>query len=212
MGEVLVLLIAVLLGWPLPLLPVHLLWINLVTDGLPALALGFEQPEPSVMRHRPRKRDESLFAGGVARSIFGTGTLMAAVCLALFAWHRENADATYARTVVFWTLALFQLFYVLALRSNERSAFVLGIRSNYRLYGAVILGALLQVAVVYVPFLQSFFHTTALSAVDLAVCTALSTLAFWAAEAWKVAISFNRDPKGSAVDTAPEHAPLTGRG
>jgi len=193
MGEVLVLLVAVALGWPLPLLPVHLLWINLVTDGLPALALGFEQPEPNVMRRKPRRRGESLFAGGVARSVFGTGILMAAVCLALFAWYLPNAGAgqdgeslVYPRTVVFWTLAMFQLFYVLALRSSERSAFALGVWSNYRLYGAVVLGAILQVAVVYVPFLQSFFRTTALSPADLALCTMLSTLAFWAAEAWKI--------------------------
>ena len=185
MGEVLVLFLAILLGWPLPLLPVHLLWINLVTDGLPALALGFEQPEPNVMRRPPRKRDDSLFARGVARSIFGTGTLMAVVCLALFWWFLDRTSVAYSRTIVFWTLAMFQLFYVLALRSSERSFFAMGLWSNYRLLVAVLIGAALQVAVVYVPFLQRFFHTTALSLGDLALCTVLSTAAFWAAEAWK---------------------------
>jgi Ca2+-transporting ATPase len=192
MGEVLLLFVAMLLGWPLPLLPVHLLWINLVTDGLPALALGFEQPEPNVMRRPPRKRDDSLFARGVARSIFGTGSLMAIVCLGLFWWHLPSADVSsdraalaYPRTIVFWALAMFQLFYVLALRSSERSFFALGLWSNYRLIVAVIVGAILQAAVVYVPLLQTYFRTTALSITDLAACTALSTAAFWAAEIWK---------------------------
>jgi Ca2+-transporting ATPase len=185
LGEVLVLFVAILLGWPLPLLPVHLLWINLVTDGLPALALGFEQPEPNVMRRPPRKRDESLFARGISSSIFGIGALMAAVCLILFWWRLDSHSLAYSRTIVFWTLAMFQLFHVLALRSIERSFLSMGLWSNHRLMLAVVIGAVLQVVVVYVPTLQRFFHTTALSPFDLVVCTALSTTAFFAAEGWK---------------------------
>jgi Ca2+-transporting ATPase len=193
-GEVLVLFVAIVAGMPLPLLPIHLLWINLVTDGLPALALGFEPAEEDVMRRRPRRRNESMFAGGMARAIFLYGGLMASICLAVYGWylyaapHSPSASEAevYARTVVFTTLALFQLFYVLAIRSSSQSFFSQSPLSNYRLTGAVGLGVALQLAVIYVPWLREVFHTARLDGADLAVAMIAATTAFSAAELQKL--------------------------
>ncbi len=191
-SEILVLLLAILIGLPLPLLPIHLLWINLVTDGLPALALGYEPAEPGTMRRKPRRRDESIFAGGMAWEIIGLGLLMALATLALYyyvlppAEGRTSTDIEYARTVAFLTLSMFQLFYVLGLRSTEQSLWQRGVLSNWRLTSAVAVGAALQVAIVYVPPLQRIFHTTALSARDLALGVAVSTLSLCAVELVKL--------------------------
>ena len=191
-SEILVLLLAIIIGLPLPLLPIHLLWINLVTDGLPALALGYEPAEPGTMRRKPRRRDESIFAGGMAWEIVGLGLLMAIATLVLY-WYelapaesRTEADIDYARSVAFFTLAMFQLFYVLGLRSTEQSLWQRGLFSNWRLTAAVALGAALQVAILYVPPLQRIFHTTALSWQDLALGVAVSTLSLCAVEIIKL--------------------------
>ena len=201
-GEILVLVLAILGGLPLPLLPIHILWINLVTDGLPALALGFEPAERNIMRRRPRRRDESIFAGGMVRGIVSIGILMGVSCVVLFyfylsEWVRvtvpDNMESSefrtdYARTMVFLTLSMFQLFYVLSIRSTSESFFKLGLWSNSRLTGAVVIGTLLQLGVIYVPVLQSIFHTISLSARDLCVGLIVSTAAFAAVESWKAGL------------------------
>lgn len=190
-GEVLVLFAAIMLGMPLPLLPIHVLWINLVTDGLPALALGFEPAEPGIMRRPPRRRDESLFADGLGHGIIWLGILMAVACLLLFRWYLpgdsdSHPDSTlaYARTMTFVALALFQLFHVMAIRSSE-PFYRVGLWSNYRLTIAVALGVILQFAVVYVPQLQRYFHTVPLTAADAAIAVAVSSLIFVVIELWK---------------------------
>lgn len=190
-GEVLVLFFGIVVGLPIPLLPVHILWINLVTDGLPALALGFEPAEPDIMDRAPRPREESMFGDGLAWKIISIGTLMAACCSILYWWvlsdDPENgaANVERARTMLFATLSLSQLFYVLAVRSSSESFFSLGLMSNYRLTGAVIIGILLQMAVIYVPILQPFFHTVALSAGDMLIAYLFALPAFVAVEIGK---------------------------
>ncbi|MFO0900675.1 MAG: cation-transporting P-type ATPase [Pirellulales bacterium] len=193
-SEILVLLLAILIGLPLPLLPIHLLWINLVTDGLPALALGYEPAEPGTMRRKPRRREESIFAGGMAWEIGVLGMLMALSTLGVY-WaelapsaNRTEADLDYARTAAFVTLSLFQLFYVLGLRSTEQSLWARGLFSNWRLTAAVAAGGVLQVAIVYVPVLQRIFHTASLEPRDLALGIGVSTLSLVAVEiakAWR---------------------------
>jgi Ca2+-transporting ATPase len=190
-AEVLVLFACIALGLPLPLLPIHILWINLVTDGLPALALGFEPAEPDIMRRRPRQRGESLFAGGLGWRILLLGLLMGAACVFLF-WMYLPAPAApdaaeqlaSARTMVFVTLSLLQLFHVMAIRSSAPLHRV-GVWSNYRLTVAVVLGTVLQLAVVYVPLLQPYFKTRALSLHDLAISVAVSSLSIIVIEVWK---------------------------
>ncbi len=189
-GEILVLFGCIMLGMPLPLLPVHLLWINLVTDGLPALALGFEPAERDIMQRKPRKRDESLFAEGLGWGIILLGLLMAVCCILLFWWYlpKENSDPdqlAYARSLVFLTISMFQLFHVLAIRSSTESFFTLGLWSNYRLTFAVLLGTILQFAVIYIPAVQGFFHTVPLSLADALIGTGVATSIFIVLESWK---------------------------
>ncbi|MCC7085237.1 MAG: cation-translocating P-type ATPase [Pirellulales bacterium] len=208
--EILVILSAILLGLPLPLLPVHLLWINLVTDGLPALALAFEPAEPGTMQRPPRWRNESIFAGGLARGIVLVATIMAAVCLAIFWWalpsgmtsqivdHEAKQPAPIAlpQTMVFVTLSFAQFFHVLALRSSSRSFFSQAPWTNWRLAVSFVLGAGLQLAIVYVPRLASWFHCEPLPAEWLAVAIAVSTAGFWVVEAgkWVNSVSLKTGP------------------
>ncbi len=176
LSEIVLVLLAILVGLPLPLLPIHLLWINLVTDGLPALALAFERAEKNVMRRPPRRRDESIFAGGLFRDIAIFGTLMGVACLGFYVYFLRREDGldvadreVYARTAVFVALAMFQLWYVLGLRATDRSILRSPPWENLRLVGAFFLGMALQIAVVYVPLLQPNFHTVPLEPGDLAL-------------------------------------------
>jgi Ca2+-transporting ATPase len=179
-GEIWVMLLAPLLGLPVPLVATQILWINLITDGLPAVALGMEPAERNVMRRGPRPANESILAGGLWQHALWVGLLMAAVVIPLQAVSRA-ADWPW-QTMVFTTLALLQLGHALAVRSETQSTFTLGLRSNWWLVGAVALSLVAQLAVVYVPALRLAFQTEALSAAQLAVVAVLSTAAFVAVE------------------------------
>ena len=179
-GEIWVMLLAPLLGLPVPLVATQILWINLITDGLPAVALGMEPAERNVMRRGPRPANESILAGGLWQHALWVGLLMAAVVIPLQALSRA-ADWPW-QTMVFTTLALLQLGHALAVRSEMESTFTLGLRSNWWLAGAVALSLVAQLAVVYLPALQRAFQTEALSATQLAVVAVLSTAAFVAVE------------------------------
>ncbi|WP_148207123.1 cation-translocating P-type ATPase [Heliomicrobium modesticaldum] len=161
-GEVLVMFLASLMALPLPLLPVQLLWVNLVTDGLPAMALGVDAPDPDVMRRPPRHQKESILAGGLGRNILIWGTYCGLATLAVFAWGIYLGDLPLARTMAFCTLTFFQLFYVFDCRSERYSIFELGWFTNPSLIGAVCLSGLMQLAVVYLPPLQRIFQTVPL--------------------------------------------------
>ncbi|QGG47969.1 calcium-transporting P-type ATPase, PMR1-type [Heliorestis convoluta] len=163
-GEVLVMFLASLMAMPLPLLPVQLLWVNLVTDGLPAMALGLEKAEKDVMERSPRHPRESIFSRGLAKKILFWGTYCGIATLAVFAYGIYLGDLDLARTMAFCTLTFFQLFYVFECRSERYSIFELGWTSNPYLIGAVALSALMQIAVVYVPPLQAIFQTVPLEA------------------------------------------------
>jgi Ca2+-transporting ATPase len=189
LSEILLVFLAIVMGLPLPLLPIHLLWINLVTDGLPALALAYEPADVNAMRRPPRGRDESLFAQGVARDIAIFGSFMGIASLGLYTYFIWSGDGgenplngeAYAQTAVFFALAMSQLFYVLGLRSTDRSILQAPPWQNWRLAGAFVLGLLLQTAIVYVPLLQSIFHTVSLTAGDLALallCSATVLIMF----------------------------------
>ncbi len=196
-GEIVLMATAIIWGFAaLPLLPIHILWINLVTDGLPALALGFEQPEADLMRRSPRSRDEGLFAEGIGRSILGIGLLVGAICVCVWLFFASqivpSEDPTsvdewaYPRTAVFLTLACSQLFYVLSLQSTLDLAFSSRLWKNYRLIGAVVLGFVLQLSIVYLPSAARIFHFTPLSMTDLAVVFGLSFVPFLVGEFLKV--------------------------
>jgi len=179
-AEIWVMSLAPFLGLPFPLIAVQILWINLVTDGLPALALGVEPTERDTMRRPPRAPTESILARGLWQHAIWVGLWMAAVVLAMQAF-ALGQDWPW-QTMVFTTLALLQLGNALAIRSERDSLFRLGLRSNLPLTIAVAATLLVQLALVYVPALQPIFSTQALSAQQLALVLAASTLGFAAVE------------------------------
>lgn len=170
-GEILTIFFSILFAWPLPVVPVQILWINLVTDGLPALALGFESAEGDVMRRRPRSPKESLFARGMGYNIIWTGLLMAILTLGLFHWRgfAGEEQLRHARTLAFFVLAGLQMANVLSVRMERQLVFGQAFFSNPRLLGAVGLTLAGQFAVTYVPFLQRVFKTTALTSFELSL-------------------------------------------
>jgi Ca2+-transporting ATPase len=184
-AEVWVMFLAPFLGLPVPLLAVQILWINLVTDGLPALALGVEPVERDAMRRPPRSTKESILGRGLWQHALWVGLLMSGVVLAIQAsaieagWHWQ--------TMVFTTLALLQLGHALAVRSERTSTFSLGLWSNRPLALAVVGTLLVQLALIYVPALQPIFVTEALGPVELAIVLVASTAAFVAVELEKAA-------------------------
>ena len=185
-GEIWVMLVTPLLGMPLALLPLQILWMNLVTDGLPALALGVEPPEPDIMRRPPHPPNESIFARGLGRHVVWVGILMGCLSIAVGYWYWRNGDASW-QTMLFTTLTLTQMAHVLAIRSERLSLFRIGLLSNKLLLAAVSLTVLLQLALIYVPVLQTLFHTVSLSASDLVIVAVVATVLFVAVELekWK---------------------------
>jgi Ca2+-transporting ATPase len=183
-AEIWVMLLGPLLGLPLPLLPLQILWMNLVTDGLPALALGFEPAERDVMRRPPYSPGESVFARGLGRDVVWVGLLMSMLALGAGAWYWQHGRLEW-QTMLFTTLTLSQLANVLAVRSERDSLFTIGLWSNWRLVTAVLVTVLLQLGLLYVPALQAIFGTVALPAGDLALTLLLSSSIFWVVEAQK---------------------------
>jgi len=180
-GEVWAIFLAPLMGLPIPLLPIHILWINLVTDGLPGLALTAEPEEKGIMRRSPRPPQESIFAHGMWQHMLWVGLLMGGVSLVTQAWAYHTGSAHW-QTMVFTVLCLSQMGHVMAIRSEKESLFKTGIFSNILLLGAVALTFALQMATIYVPFLQPIFKTEALDVDELILCIALSTIVFFAVE------------------------------
>jgi len=162
-GEVLLMFLAALLGWPAPLQPIHLLWINLVTDGLPALALALEPPERDIMRQPPRPPAEPVISWSAGLSILWQGWLLAGICLVGFWWMggptARGADLVRAESVVFACVALCQLSLALACRSATRTTPELGWLTNPALIVAVACSALLQALVMHVPGINRVLKT-----------------------------------------------------
>jgi P-type Ca2+ transporter type 2C len=184
-GEIWSLFLAPLVGLPIPLLPIHILWINLVTDGLPALALSVEPEEGEVMKRPPRHPQESIFAQGLGVHAVWVGFLMGLIVLGVQAWSIHAANRHW-QTMVFSVLCLTQLGHVLAIRSEKESLFTRGLFTNKPLLGAVILTFLLQMAAIYVPVLNTIFRTMPLTFNELVLTLLLSSGVFWAVELEKL--------------------------
>jgi Ca2+-transporting ATPase len=171
----------------LPLLATQLLWINLVTDGAPALALGLEPPDPGVMDRPPRPQGEAVITRRMWGGIFGVGVIMAAGTLLVLdaslpgGFVDGNGELRYAQTMAFTTLMLFQLFNVFNARSDERSAFA-ALFTNRWLWISVGVSLALHWAVIYTPFLQQAFSTTSLGAGDWVFCAAVASSVLWLGE------------------------------
>ena len=183
-GEIWTLALAPLLGMPLPLLPIHILWINLVTDGLPGLALTAQPREDRIMQRPPRPPQESLFAGGMWQHILVLGLLIGALSLGVQAWALQR-ELAHWQTMVFTVLTFSQLANVMVIRNDRESLFRAGPLQNPALLGAVLLTILLQLAIIYLPALNAVFHTAPLSAAELTLCLGLPLLIVAAVEAEK---------------------------
>lgn len=190
-GEIWVMLVAPLLGMPLPLLPLQILWMNLVTDGLPALALGVEPPEANLMDRPPYRPGESIFARGLGRHVLWVGLLMGALSLGTGYWYWRVGDPRW-QTLLFSTLTLAQMAHVLAIRSEYRSLFQIGLLSNKPLLAAVSVTLAFQLALIYLPPLQSIFQTTSLTAQQLGLTFGVSAVIFVAVEMEKHILSRKR--------------------
>jgi P-type Ca2+ transporter type 2C len=180
-GEIWTLFLAPFLGLPMPLLPIHILWINLVTDGLPGLAFTAEPAEPGIMRRAPRPPEENIFAHGMWQHILWVGLFVGGISIAAMAWTIFR-EVPYWQTVVFTVLTVSQLFHSLAVRSETASLFRIGLFTNLPMLGAVVLTLLLQMAVIYTPALNTIFHTQPLPMFDLAFCLLLSSLVWLVVE------------------------------
>jgi Ca2+-transporting ATPase len=180
-GEIWTIFLAPFLGLPIPLLPIHILWINLVTDGLPGLALAAEPAEKGIMERPPRHPKESIFSNGLGGHIIWVGLLMGGMSLLTQAWSLKTGHAHW-QTMVFTVLCLSQMGHVLAIRSERESLFSQGFFSNKPLVGAFLLTFALQMATIYLPPLNSIFKTEPLTIRELAATLALSTVVFIAVE------------------------------
>ena len=183
-GEIWVIFLAPFLGLPIPLLPIHILWINLVTDGLPGLALAAERGERNLMSRPPRRPTESIFAHGMWQHIVWVGLTMGAVCLVLQAGSLGRGETRW-QTMVFTVLCLSQLGHALAIRSERDSTFRIGFWSNPVLMGTVLFTVGLQLATIYVPALNPVFKTDPLDLSELLLCLVASTIVFFAVEGEK---------------------------
>lgn len=187
-GEIWVMLFAPLIGMPLPLLPLQILWVNLVTDGLPGLALSVEPSERNTMRRPPYPPDESMFSRGMATDIVWIGLLMGIVSLGTGYWYwwQDSENDAYWRTMVFTVLTLSQMGNALAIRSDRDVLLRIGVFSNMALMGSILLTFVLQLVVIYLPAAQKVMRTTSLSLIDLLIALALSSVVFFAVELLKL--------------------------
>ena len=200
LGEVLTMFVPLFIGWDAPLIATQLLWINLITDSFPAIALGMDPENPDVMKEKPRNAKESFFAGGAGLHVVLGGVLIAALTIVAFCFgyyehgyspfdHNVPAETLeYARTMAFMVLVMCQLFYSLAIRNSSKSIFQIGIFSNKYVVGAIILGVLLQLIVVGVPFMQRAFHLQMLDIGGWAIAILLGLVPLLVNEALKLFI------------------------
>ncbi|HBR22021.1 MAG TPA: calcium-translocating P-type ATPase, PMCA-type [Nitrospiraceae bacterium] len=184
-GEIWTIFLAPFLGLPIPLLPIHILWINLVTDGLPGLALAAEPAEKGIMQRPPRHPRESIFAHSLGTHIIWVGLLMGAASLFTQAWSIKTGNAHW-QTMVFTVLCLSQMGHVLAIRSETESLFSQGLFSNKPLLGAFALTFALQMATIYISFLNPIFKTEPLTLNELLFTLAISSVVFFAVEIEKL--------------------------
>jgi Ca2+-transporting ATPase len=187
-GEVLLMMAAPLLGLPLPLTAVQLLWINLVTDGLPALALSVEPPAPDIMDQPPNPPNESVLSRGMGKYMLGMGLLLglATVAVQWVGHNLANVSGEALQTMVFTTLSLSQFGRALGVRSDHIPILKLGFFTNKPLLGAVLLSVVMQGVVIYAPFLQDIFGTEPLTPIQLSICVGVSVILFIIAELPKV--------------------------
>jgi Ca2+-transporting ATPase len=181
--------VAALLGMPLPLLPIQILWINLATDSLPALALGIEPPEPNLMQRKPRRAKEGIITRGMMIQMALQGILIGVVTLGAFAleyYVLGHGDADRARVMAFSTSILAQNFHAFNCRSREFSIFKLGLFTNKALIGAFVAVVVSEFAIIYLPFFHPIFKTVPLGLQDWLVVVGLGVIPLAVMEVYKL--------------------------
>ncbi|MEA5464322.1 cation-translocating P-type ATPase [Leptothoe sp. PORK10 BA2] len=186
-GQLWLLFLAPFFGMPIPLVPIQILWINLIADGLLALALSFEPAEKRVMKRPPYRPNESIFSRGMGTDILWVGLLLGIVLILVAHTYWRGGDPAW-QTMVFTTLAFSRIALSEAVRSSSESLFKIGLLSNKKLLGAVLLTFCLQLLVIYVPVCQVFFSTVALSGRQIAIAMLLGTISFWTLELKKAVV------------------------
>jgi Ca2+-transporting ATPase len=180
-GELLAMVIAPAFGLPIPFQAIHILWINLITDGLPGLALASEPAEANIMKRPPRKPGEAIFTKGMIFHILFVGVLIGAATIAMQAW-AIRSGILHWQTMAFNVLCLVQMGHIMAIRSEWQSLFKIGVFSNKPMIGALLVTFLLQLAVIYAPFMNDVFHTQPLSFFELCITIVASSIVFWLIE------------------------------
>jgi len=160
-SELLLVSITAMAGFPLPLIPLQILWLNLVTDSLPSLALAVDSPDPDVMKRKPRKRSESIFSGGLLHFSITAAAIATGAVMYVFLWSL-NFGIDYARTMVFTLMVMYEIIFVFNCRSESKSVFMINPFSNIKLVGTTALVIGLQVMIVQLPFFEPLFHTVPL--------------------------------------------------
>jgi len=194
-SEILTIFFAPVLGFAIPLLPIHILWINLVTDGLPGIALVTEHSEKHIMKQPPRSPKENLFAGGLLLRILATGVIMAVAALFIQWWSIQyGLEVRAQQTMVFTTLCFVQLGNALTVRSLYNSIFTTGIFSNKKLLGGIIVTIILQLCLIYIPFLQRTFKTSHLDWKAMGMIIAITLACVFFIEIIKLIVKYRYGP------------------
>lgn len=180
-GELWAIFLAPFFGLPIPLLPIHILWINLISDGLPGLALASEPADLNIMKRPPRNPKQNIFAGGMTWHILFFGFLIGITTIGIQAWAITNENAHW-QTMAFSVLCFIQLGHVIAIRSNKESIFTIGVFSNMPMVIALLITFALQIMIIYTPFFNDVFRTEPLTLYELGITLAVSSIVFWAVE------------------------------
>ena len=189
-GEIIAIFVAPFFGLPIPLLAIHILWTNLITDGLPGLALAYEPAEADIMKRPPIDPKQTIFADGkdgwpLPWFMLWVGLLIGAVTIGMQAWAIQN-KLPHWQTMTFTVLCFAQLGNAIAIRSRRESVFSLNLFANKPMLGALVLTAGLQLMVIYVPFLNDIFNTQPLTGKELGITVAVSSVVFWTVELVKL--------------------------
>jgi len=184
LAEIMVMFITSLVGWPVPLLPIQILWVNLVTDSLPALGLGFDPPDKDIMRRVPRKPNEPIIDRnrGYLMALQGLFIALCSLLAFIYVLFVEKEGVGRARTAAFIVLSVAELFHALNSRHQMKSIFELGFFTNLKLIYALLISLVLQLSVIYIPFMQKIFKTENLTLFDWVLVFILSSLPLWTME------------------------------
>ena len=198
-AELSVMLVAALIGLPTPLLPLHILWVNLATDVLPALALVTDPAAPETMQRPPRHPDEPLLGRAEWQGIFVVGVIQTLATLGIFVWALSSRDLAEARNLAFTTLVFGELFRAFGARSKQQTFWQMGLFSNMRLFWVVAISVAVQLSIHHIPALQSLLKIGSLSLSDCLLTLTVGLLPLLVVDAWKLVMMRMSKPNENTV-------------